>query len=121
MNAGTFSLTGVHVRYNQGRGIWVPSTSASHFTITGCKIYGNNQGINLPSSQATKGGELSSTSPAYTIGNRANDAQATPLIATMAGNIVHGNGVTSALPAVGEIETFAVVGNVCLDADAGVC
>ena len=48
VNAGTFSLTGVHIRNNQGRGIWIPNDNVVEFTITGCKIFSNNQALNVP-------------------------------------------------------------------------
>jgi hypothetical protein len=47
VNAGSFALTGVTVRNNKGRGIWVVSGQVSHYAITGCRVYGNLQGFKL--------------------------------------------------------------------------
>ena len=47
INSGTFILSGVHVRNNLGVGIWVPNSSVSQYSITGCRITNNGQGANL--------------------------------------------------------------------------
>jgi parallel beta-helix repeat protein len=45
VNAGSFSLTGVAIRNNKGRAIWV--MGSDHYSITGCRVYGNGQGFKL--------------------------------------------------------------------------
>jgi hypothetical protein len=46
--SGTFQLTGVDVRFNQGRGVWVPQgSSATGFAVTGCRINNNGMGVSL--------------------------------------------------------------------------
>ena len=47
VNGGTFSLVGVHIRNNRGRGIWIPNGNVKRYVISGCKIYSNGQGLNL--------------------------------------------------------------------------
>ncbi len=50
VNSGSFILDGVWVSYNRGRGIWVPNSSVSEYTITGCRIMDNGQPISLDGS-----------------------------------------------------------------------
>jgi parallel beta-helix repeat protein len=50
VNAGSFSLTGTAVRNNRGRAIWV--MNADHFSVSGCRVYGNGQGFKLDGGSA---------------------------------------------------------------------
>ena len=47
VNAGSFMMTGVAVRYNKGVGIWVPNDSVGSYTISGCQVFNNGVGANL--------------------------------------------------------------------------
>jgi hypothetical protein len=47
VNSGSFMLTGVEIRNNKGRGIWVPNPNVVQYTINGCHIFENGQGLNL--------------------------------------------------------------------------
>jgi hypothetical protein len=47
VNSGSFILSGVAIRNNRDKGVWVPNASATEYTITGCKVYGNGMGISL--------------------------------------------------------------------------
>ncbi|ETO22600.1 hypothetical protein RFI_14595 [Reticulomyxa filosa] len=42
VNSGSFSINGVDIRNNQGKGIWVPNGNVNNFVITGNKIFDNN-------------------------------------------------------------------------------
>jgi hypothetical protein len=44
--SGTFQLSGVDIRNNLGRGIWVPN-GGSDFIVSGCRINSNGQGVQL--------------------------------------------------------------------------
>lgn len=48
--AGTFQLTGVDVRYNRGTGIAVVSPLVAGYTVSGCRINNNGQGVRLDGS-----------------------------------------------------------------------
>lgn len=50
VNSGSFTLTGVSVRNNLGRGIWVPNQTVKDYAITGCRIVDNGQGASLTGS-----------------------------------------------------------------------
>jgi hypothetical protein len=47
VNSGSFMLTGVEIRNNHGKGVWVPNPAAVKYTINGCRIFSNGQGVNL--------------------------------------------------------------------------
>ena len=49
INSGSFVLTGIAIRNNQGRGVWVPSNNnVRKYSITGCRITDNtNRGVDL--------------------------------------------------------------------------
>jgi hypothetical protein len=47
VNSGSFILSGVEVRNNIGRGIWVTNKSVTQFQIISCRIFGNGQGLNV--------------------------------------------------------------------------
>lgn len=47
VNSGSFTLTGVSVRHNGKKGVWVPNSSVKEYTITGCRITDNEQGAKL--------------------------------------------------------------------------
>lgn len=49
VEAGAFSLTGVAIRNNKGVGV-TTQTAVSDYSITGCRIYGNGQGLALDGS-----------------------------------------------------------------------
>lgn len=44
VNSGSFMLTGVTIRNNLGKGIWVPTSNVYECTVTGCRIAHNGQG-----------------------------------------------------------------------------
>jgi hypothetical protein len=50
VNSGSFTLNGVSVRNNLGRGIWVPNTTVKDYVISGCRIVDNGQGVKLTGS-----------------------------------------------------------------------
>ncbi len=45
VKSGTFILSGVEVRNNKGRGIWISNQSVTQFQITSCRIFANGQGL----------------------------------------------------------------------------
>lgn len=47
VNSGSFLLTGVAIRDNKGKGVWVANANAREYTITGCRVSDNIQGLNL--------------------------------------------------------------------------
>lgn len=47
VNSGSFSLNGVAIRHNHGKGVWVTNEGVTQYIINGCKVYGNGQGISL--------------------------------------------------------------------------
>ncbi len=47
VNSGSFLLTGVAIRNNRGKGVWVANSNTKEYTITGCRISDNGQGLNL--------------------------------------------------------------------------
>ena len=47
VKSGTFILTGVEVRNNHGRGIWIPNSSMTQYQIVACRIFANGQGMNV--------------------------------------------------------------------------
>lgn len=47
VNSGSFLLTGVAIRNNRGKGVWVANSNTREYTITGCRISDNVQGLNL--------------------------------------------------------------------------
>ena len=47
MNGGTLTMTGVEVRNNQGRGIWVPNGQVDSLLLTGLKIFQNGIGVDI--------------------------------------------------------------------------
>ncbi len=47
VNSGSFSLNGVAIRNNQGKGIYVPNEKVQDFVVNGCKIYGNGIAMDL--------------------------------------------------------------------------
>jgi hypothetical protein len=50
VNSGSFTMNGVSVRNNLGRGIWVPNTSVKEYVISGCRVVDNGQGAKLTGS-----------------------------------------------------------------------
>ncbi len=40
-----FTLSGVEIRNNQGRGIWVPNGNVYDFIVNGCTVFQNGQGF----------------------------------------------------------------------------
>ena len=44
---GSFVLTGVVVRNNKGRALWIDNPSMSNFVVSGCNFYGNGQNLNI--------------------------------------------------------------------------
>ena len=75
VNAGSFSLVGVHIRNNKGRGIWVPNGNVKKYLISGCKIYENGQGLNLGGeSYAVTGNIVSDNAEKSDFGSRAGNA-----------------------------------------------
>ena len=50
VNSGSFMLTGVSVRNNKGKGIWVSNSNVKDYMITGCRITNNGQGADLKGS-----------------------------------------------------------------------
>ena len=78
MNRGSFTLSGVEVRNNVGKGIWVPSESVSAFAITGNKIWNNGVGIDLGNaggSYAVTGNVITKNGGASDFGAQSDDAQ----------------------------------------------
>jgi len=51
VNSGKFSLSGVLIRYNQGRGIWVPNENVARYSVVGSQIYNNGVGYILSGSE----------------------------------------------------------------------
>ena len=50
VHAGSFTMTGVIVRNNLGRGVWIPATAAPfEWSITGCRFFGNGVAIAVDS------------------------------------------------------------------------
>lgn len=49
VRAGSFNLTGVNVRNNQGAGILVEGEGVGHYAISGCQIFNNGTGAILRS------------------------------------------------------------------------
>lgn len=47
INSGSFTLNGVIIRNNQGKGVWVPNGTVKGYVISGCKINNNGQGALL--------------------------------------------------------------------------
>lgn len=47
VRAGTFTLSGVEVRYNKGTGILIESDNVQGFSVTGCRIHSNGTGAAL--------------------------------------------------------------------------
>ena len=45
--SGTFILSGVEIRNNQGRGVWVQGTAPTEYVISGCRIFSNGLGLDL--------------------------------------------------------------------------
>ncbi|CAF1129288.1 unnamed protein product [Adineta steineri] len=45
IKSGTFILSGVEIRNNKGRGIWIPNKSVTQFQIISCRIFANGQGL----------------------------------------------------------------------------
>jgi hypothetical protein len=45
VNSGVFLQTGVAVRTNQSKGIWVANGSATEYAITSCRITDNGTGV----------------------------------------------------------------------------
>jgi hypothetical protein len=84
MLSGSFILSGVEVRYNLGRGIWLPDVSqVKDFSINGGRIMHNGQGVNI-SSTITSGWIMSSTLCA---GNGALLPNNYPPSGTLTGNL----------------------------------
>jgi hypothetical protein len=50
-DAGTFVLTGLLVRNNKGAGVIVRSPVVSHYSITGCQLFGNGVALDLQGSE----------------------------------------------------------------------
>jgi hypothetical protein len=40
-------LSGVEIRNNLGKGVWIPNESVVTYTITGCHFVDNGQGMNV--------------------------------------------------------------------------
>ena len=49
-NSGSFTLNGVSIRNNLGRGIWVPNSSVKDYVISGCRVVDNGQGAKVTGS-----------------------------------------------------------------------
>lgn len=47
VNSGSFILSGVAIRNNRDKGVWIANAGATEYIITGCKVYGNGQGLSL--------------------------------------------------------------------------
>jgi len=47
VNSGRFSLSGVEIRNNKGRGVWVPNNSVQKYLVSGCHLDSNGQGFDL--------------------------------------------------------------------------
>ncbi len=47
VNSGSFMITGVEIRNNLGRGVWVPNNNVNSYTISGSRIFSNGQGVSL--------------------------------------------------------------------------
>ena len=58
VNAGTFTLSGVSVRNNQGTGIWTPSDKVVGFAVSGCRITDNGFGAKLSGHDFTVTGSV---------------------------------------------------------------
>jgi parallel beta-helix repeat protein len=85
VDTGSFSLTGVtifqnyHPTYNpNGKGVYVPGTSPTNFTITGCRITNNGQGLSLAGSS-------------YIVANNVFAGNATANFFGGTGNIINNN------------------------------
>jgi hypothetical protein len=50
VNAGSFQISGTSIRDNKGRGIWVVVDKVQNYVISGCRIFGNGQGMQLAGS-----------------------------------------------------------------------
>lgn len=76
--AGTFQLTGVDIRFNIGRGVWLPPSSvANGFSVTGCRVTNNGQGMNLAGGLggfAVTGNVFSGNAIASAFGSQSNGA-----------------------------------------------
>eukprot|EP01113_Clastostelium_recurvatum_P041301 TRINITY_DN6536_c0_g1_i2.p1 TRINITY_DN6536_c0_g1~~TRINITY_DN6536_c0_g1_i2.p1 ORF type:complete len:418 (+),score=92.47 TRINITY_DN6536_c0_g1_i2:168-1256(+) len=59
-NSGSFALTGVEIRNNQGRGIWIPNSATTQYSITGCRIFSNGQGLDLAGTEYSVTGNICS-------------------------------------------------------------
>ena len=55
---GSFILTGVIVRNNHGRGIWIDNPSMCNFVVSGCHFYGNGQNLNIVGDSYTITGSI---------------------------------------------------------------
>jgi hypothetical protein len=75
VNGGTFVLSGVAIRNNQGTGIWTPSDKVTGYVISGCRVTDNGFGARLAGQDFTvtgsvfrgnKNGSLALTSPSLT-------------------------------------------------------
>eukprot|EP01079_Euglenida_sp_SAG-EU17-18_P003783 gene3783-703_t len=82
-NAGSFSLAGVAVRNNKGRGVWVPGSKAAGFAVTGCKVYANGQAFDL----ANSGGGFAITGNVVASNDRPADLGALSGGAVVASNV----------------------------------
>jgi len=58
--SGTFILSGVEIRNNQGRGIWVQG-STTQYVVNGCRIFANGIGMDLSGSDYVVNGNLCSS------------------------------------------------------------
>lgn len=47
VNSGTFTMTGVHVRSNRGRGVWIPNPSVKSYIVSACRVTENGTGLDL--------------------------------------------------------------------------
>ena len=55
---GSFVLSGVTVRNNKGRGIWIDNPSMSNFIVSGCNFYGNGMNLDIVGDSYTITGSI---------------------------------------------------------------
>eukprot|EP00026_Physarum_polycephalum_P009903 Phypoly_transcript_10040.p1 GENE.Phypoly_transcript_10040~~Phypoly_transcript_10040.p1 ORF type:complete len:413 (+),score=54.79 Phypoly_transcript_10040:180-1241(+) len=59
--SGTFILSGVEIRNNQGRGVWVQGTDPTEYVISGCRIFANGMGLDLAGTNYVINGNMCSS------------------------------------------------------------
>lgn len=47
VNGGSFTLSGVEIRNNKGKGLWVPNGAVTDYVVTGSRVFSNGQGMDL--------------------------------------------------------------------------